>query len=269
MKILISLLLFAIASVVPGFAQWAVVDVPALQQSVINYTAMTKQIANQAAQIANQVAQIKQFEAQLERLGDMSKLKNLVGFAQFRLDLNLPTQVKKWADGMARVDGSDLFGDTRGGIFPQINMQFPDFDGKRVNRDPLIFKPSQDIVATVDEFKTVQGDVYTRREDLKRAIAETSDALQAATTEAEEQKLQAVLAAQYGQLSAVDSEVTLSAAEVQVKTAEATAMTNAQENADAEARRTLSQQEAIKLSTSFTPMYDCMLQYVSERPLSP
>lgn len=269
MKKFLTLIFLGVAGTVPAFAQWAVFDVPNLTQSIANYGALTEQIARQATQISNQVQQIRQFETQLQRMGDMANVRSLVGFPEFRADLNLPTQVKKWADGLARVDGRGLFGDTRGGIFPQINVQFPDFDGVRIDRDPQVFKQSHDIVVTVDEFKTVQSDVYTRRDDLKRAIARTSEALQAATTEAEEQKLQAVLAAQYGQLSAVDAEVALSAAQVQVKEAEATAMNNAQADADAEARRRLAQQEVTKLSTAFKPRYECLLQYVSERRLSP
>lgn len=269
MKKILTLILLAAIAAVPASAQWAVFDVPNLTQSIANYGALTEQIAKQATQIENQMQQIRQFETQLTRMGDMASVRRLVGFPEFRLDLSLPTQVKKWADELARVDGRGLFGDTRGGIFPEITAQFPDFDGVSVDRAPQVFKQSHDLVVTVDEFKTVQSDVYTRREDLKRAIASTSEALQAATTEAEEQKLQAVLNAQYGQLSAVDSEVALSAAQVQVKAAEATAMNNAQSDAEAEARRRLAQQEVKKLSTTFKPRYECLLQYVTERSLSP
>jgi hypothetical protein len=55
---------------------------------------------------------------------------------------------------------------------------------------------------------------------------------------------------------------------VQVKAAEATAMTNAQTEADAEARRRLAQQEARKLSAAFKPRYETMLQYVIEKPFT-
>ncbi len=269
MKKTLALILLAAATAVPASAQWAVFDVASLQQSITNYSALTRQIANQASQINNQIQQIRQMETQLNRVGDMANFRNLVGFSEFRLDLGLPTQIRTWSDRLARVDGQGLFGDTRGGIFPEINIQFPDFDGGRISRDPQIFKQSHDIVVTVDEFKTVQNDVYQRREDLKRAIARTSEAMQAATTEAEQQKLQAVLEAQYGQLAAVDAEVALSAAEVQVKTAEATAMNNAKHAAEAETRRKLAQQEVGKVSTTFVPTYECMLQYVTERRLSP
>jgi chaperonin cofactor prefoldin len=269
MKTIIVIILLAACGAEPASAQWAVFDVPNLTQSILNYAAMGEQIAKQATQINNQVQQIRQFETQLKRMGDMASVRSLVGFSQFRADLNLPTQIRTWADGLSRVNGSGLFGDTRGGVFKPVAAQFPNYDGAQVDRDPQVFKQVHDVTVSVDDFKAVQSDVYTRREDLKRAIASTSDALQAATTEAEEQKLQAVLNAQYGQLAAVDAEVTLSAAEVQVKAAEATAMNNAQAEADAEARRHLAQQEATKISTAFVPMYDCMLQYVTERRLSP
>ena len=251
-----------------GHAQWAVVDVAGLQQSITNYSALTKQITQQATQISNQVQQIRQYEMQLKRLGDMSSVKDLVGFSEFRADLNLPTQITSWSEGLTLVNGQDLFGDTRGGVFLQISPEFRDFDGAVIERDASVYKPAHDVVVTVDEFKAVQSDVLTRREDLKRAIARTSEALQAANTEAEQQKLDSVLKAQYGQLAAIDSEVSLSAAEVQVKAAEATAMNAAQNEAEAEARRKLAQQEVKKVSSAFKPSYECLLQYVTERSLS-
>jgi chaperonin cofactor prefoldin len=269
MKTIVSICLLVAGGSVPCFAQWAVIDVANVQQNVMNYAALIEQVSKQATQISNQVRQIEQFETQLKRLGDMSTIKSIVGFPEFRLDLSLPTKMEKWADGLIRVDGRGLFGDTRGGIFREITDEFKDFDGDAIERDPTVYREAHDMVVTVDEFKTVQSDVYTRREDLKRAIARTSEAMQAAETEAEQKKLEAVLNAQYGQLSAIDAEVALSAAEVQVKAAEAAAMSNAQSEADAEARRRLAQQEAKKLSTTFKPKYECLLQYVTEKRLAP
>jgi len=269
MKTLLAIVLLITVGAVPTFAQWAVIDAAALKQSIASYAVMGQQLSKQATQVANQVQQIQQFETQLKRLGDMATLKKLVGFPQFRLDLTLPGKYKTWADGLSGVDGTKLFGDTRGGMYPQITADFKDFDGVTIERDPAVYKDAQDMTASVDEFKAVQSDVYTRRENLKQAIAQTSDAMQAADTEAEQQKLAAVLNAQYGQLSAVDAEIGLSAAEVQVKAAEATAMSNAQSTADAESRRLLAQQEAMKLSTTFKPKYECLLQYVTEKSLAP
>lgn len=261
--------LAALAGTAPCPAQWAVIDVAAIQQNLTNYSVLVEQLSQQATEISNQVQQIRQYETQLKRLGDMATVKNLVGFSEFRADLDLPTQIKSWKDNMVRVDGRGLFGDTRNGIYPAITLTFPDFDGGTVDRDEGAYKPAHDLVAAVDGFKVVQDDVYERREELKRAIGRTSDALQAADTEAEQKKLAAVLAAQYGQLAAVDDEVTLSAAEVQAKQVEATAMKIAKNEAESEARQKLAQQEAGKVTTAFKPTYECLLQYVSERRLNP
>jgi hypothetical protein len=268
MKTTLIILLFS-ASVIPGLAQWAVIDAANLQQSAVNYAALVKQLANQATQISHQIQQIQHFETQLKRLGDMATVKDLVGFPEFHADLNLPTKAKIWSEGVQLVDGKGLFGDTRAGIFVEVTAEFPDFDGTGIKRDAEIYKEVHDITVSVDEFKTVQSDVYTRRQALKAAIADTSEALRLAETEAEQKKLAAVLNAQYGQLDAVDTEVMRSAAQVQVKAVESGAMSQAHQEADAETRRRLAQQEAKKITTAFKPQYESLLQYVTEKPFSP
>lgn len=251
----------------PALAQWAVFDAAGLQQSVANYGAMVEQIARQGEQIANQVRQIQQMEDRLRRMGNMADIKNVVGFPSLRLDLGLPTRIRIWAAQAA--DGRGIFGDTRGGVFPAIDESFADFDGGTIAREPEQYVAAQQIAAKVDEFKEVQADVYARREQLKRAIAETSEALQAAETEAEQKKLESILNAQYSQLSALDSEVALSAAEIQVRAAENLVMGDVKAEADAETRSKLAKAEAEKVTRTFVPRYECLLQYLSERPFNP
>lgn len=246
------------------FAQWAVFDVANLQQSITNYAAMVEQLAREAEQITNQVRQIQQMEDQLKRMGNMANVKAIVGFPELKWDLNFPTRIRIWAARTA--SGRGIFGDTRGGVFRPVVAEFSDFDGGVIAREPEVYRSTEEVTATVDEFKDVQADVYARRDQLKKAIAQTSEALQAAETEAEEKKLEAILNAQYSQLAALDSEVTLSATEIQVRAAESAAMTKAQSEADAEARRTLAQQEAKKIGTTFKPLYDSVLFYVKEQP---
>lgn len=247
--------------------QWAVFDVANLQQSVMNYAAMVEQIAKEAEQIANQVRQIQQMEDRLKRMGNMADIKAVVGFPEFKWDLNLPTKIRVWAGRTA--NGRGIFGDTRGGVFRGIENEFPNFDGGTIEREVEPYRPAHEITNKVDEFKEVQADVYARREELKKAIARTSEALQAAETEAEEKKLEAILNAQYSQLAALDSEVALSAAEIQVRAAEKVAMSDAQDEADAEARRKLAQEEAKKVGRTFKPVYGSVLLYVKEERFQP
>lgn len=267
MKANVVFMLLAVAPVM--HAQWVVLDAANLSQNVTNYAAMVEQLARQAQQISNQVHQIQQMEDSLKRLGNMADIKSVVGFPEFKMDLDLPTKVTTWAEGGIQADGRKIFGDSRGGVFQPVAAEFPDFDGGAIVRDDEAYKSAEEITRKVDEFKEVQADVLTRREALKRAIGQTSEALQAAQTEAEETKLQAVLNAQYSQLAAVDSEVALSAAEIQVRAAESGAMTNARREADAEARRKLAQQEGQKIGHTFKPIYDSILLYVKERPFQP
>ena len=248
-------------------AQWAVFDIANLKQSTVNYAALVEQLSRQATQISNQVRQIQQFETELKRMGDMSAVIEIVGFSEFRADLDLESKIKTWDDRLRRVDGRGVFGDTRGGIFIEVSADFPDFDGARVMRNEQAYKHPHDVILTVDEFKVVQDDVYKRRAVLKEAITQTSEAMRVAPTVAEQAKLEAVLKAQYNQLAAVDGEIALSIAEVQVKVAEATAMSNAQQVAEAETRQRYALQEAAKLKSAFKPTYFCLLQYVTERRL--
>jgi conjugal transfer/entry exclusion protein len=251
------------------FGQIPVTDVANLSQNIVNYAALIEQLARQANQISNQVQQIQRMDDQLKRLGNMADVKSLIGFPGLKLDLTLPTKIKSWSGNLASVTGAGIFGDNRGGIYTAVDARFKDFEGAEIERDPTLYKQAQEVTSTVDNFKDVQADVFTRREGLKQAIAQTSDALLAAPTEAEEQKLHALLGAQYSQLAALDSEVNLSAAEIQVKTAEASAMAEARSQADAETRRRLAQAEATKVTKTFTPIYECLLQYVEEKRFTP
>jgi len=249
-------------------AQWAVFDIANLTQNVSNYAAMVEQIAKQAEQISHQIQQIKHMEDQLKRMGRMSDFKTLIGFPELKLNLTLPTKIKTWSESLLAVNGTDLFGDTRDGVFQAVADTFLDFDGVAVLRNAALYKPAHEVTNKVNNFREVQADVYVRRHDLKKAIEQTSEALQASETEAEERKLEAVLNAQYSQLAVVDSEVVLSAAEIQVKSAEASAMEQAKVQAESEARTRLSQQEAKKAAAVFVPNYRSLLEYVKEKPLT-
>jgi type IV secretion system protein TrbJ len=245
-----------------AFAVYPVIDAAGLKQSIVNYAALTRQLTNQATQIRQQLQQIQQFETELKRMGDMATYKKLVGFDELRADLDFKSHAQAWADGLVRVDGRGLWGDTRGGVFVAIEAQFPDFDGKVVVRAPGVFKEAHAVVAAVDEFKAVQADILARRDALKRAIARTGEAMQAASTAAEQQKLQAVIEAQYGQLAAVDGELTQSAAAIQAKLAEGAAMERARQQAEVETRRHLVAQEADKMTEVFRPATGSALRLV-------
>jgi len=255
-------LIFILLSFVAGShcrAQWAVIDAANLTQAITNYAGILQQISNQAQQI-------QQSQDLLNRMGNMANVTAVVGYSGLQVDLSLSTQLQTWTGDLSGVTGAGLFGDTRDGVYTPVNGQYSNFDGSSISRDPSLYKPTQGITASLNNFETVQADVYARRTQLRQAIAQTSAALQAATTEAEEQKLSAILNAQYGELASIDTEVMLSAAQVQAKATEAAAMSNAKSQADTESRTQLSQNEAQQITNTFQPSYASVLQNVTEQP---
>ncbi len=256
------LILLSLAAGSQCRAQWAVIDVANLAQAITNYAGILQQISNQAQQI-------QQSQDLLNRMGNMANVTAVVGYSGLQVDLSLPTQLQTWTGDLNGVTGAGIFGDTRDGVYAPINGQYSNFDGSSISRDPSLYKPAQGITASLNNFEAVQADVYARRTQLRQAIAQTSAALQAATTEAEEKKLSAVLNAQYGELASIDAEVMLSAAQVQAKATEAAAMNNAKGQADTESRTQLSQNEAQQITNTFQPSYSSVLQNVTEQPYEP
>jgi hypothetical protein len=259
-KLIFILLSFAAGS--HCYAQWAVIDAANLTQSITNYAGILQQISNQAQQI-------QQTQDMLNRIGSMANVTAVIGFPALQVDLTLPTQLQTWTGDLTGVTGAGLFGDTRNGVYAPVSDHYTDFDGTNVSRDPSLYKPAQGVTASLNNFESVQADVYARRTQLRQAIAQTSTALQAATTEAEEKKLSAVLNAQYGELASLDAEVMLSAAQVQAKATESAAMTGAKGQADSESRTQLAQDESQRITTAFKPSYASVLQNVTEQPYQP
>jgi hypothetical protein len=258
-------LIFILLSFVAGSqcrAQWAVIDAANLGQAISNYAGIMQQISNQAQQI-------QQGQDMLGRLGNMANVTAVVGFSALKIDLTLPTQMQTWTVNLNGVTGAGLFGDTRDGVYTPVSDHYANYDGTSIHRDPSLYKPAQGLTASVDNFESVQADVYARRTQLRQGITQTSTALQAATTEAEEKKLSAVLNAQYGELASLDAEVMLSAAEVQAKAAEANAMTGAKGQADTESQTQLTQDEAQRITSTFKPSYASVLQNVTEQTYQP
>lgn len=263
-------LILGLGLVIPvARAQLVVFDVANLAQSVTNYGTLVSQLAKQAEQISHQLEQIRQMDDQLSRLGRMADFKNLIGFAEYKRSLTQLSKLESWADTLRLIDGVGLFGDTRGGIFSGVARDYLSFGGAAIPRDPERYKFAHEITAKVDNFIGVQTEVLGQRLQLKQAIAATSDAVQAASTEAEEMKLAAVLDAQFRQLGTLDSELGLTASEIQVKALQSAAMDQAEAKAEAEAREKLAQEEVRRIKRTFTPLYTSVLQYVREEPFVP
>ncbi len=93
------------------------------------------------------------------------------------------------------------------GLFPSIGTSFTTPNGQAVTRLQAPYLPVAAVQKTTDNYLSVSTDATARRIALKEQIATTTDALEAADTDAEVQKLTGVLIGLSSTLNNTDYEI--------------------------------------------------------------
>ena len=166
--------------------------------------------ANQETQILKLAQQIAQMENYLERYGhpgvrvadpDLRKL----------IDLLRSTSPSQSSEELIRdTDGSEVFADNdHHAPSPQIKL-----DDKTIDRDPELYTTDAEARRGFRHFDQVQKEVLERRKQLRASVASTTAQLQAAQTESEVRKLNAVLIGLQTELTAIDQEVEFAASQI-------------------------------------------------------
>jgi hypothetical protein len=96
-----------------------------------------------------------------------------------------------------------------------VNFQTP--RGQTIQRPADQYKPFAAINDTANNFVTVADNAAQRRKSIKDEIAQTTEQLQNATTDAEVQKLHGVLTSLNGDLASTDDEVNQAASSAMVQ----------------------------------------------------
>jgi hypothetical protein len=200
----------------------ALVGVPVPAQYIVyDPTVNIEQIISQAENIAkyvemvnNQVQQIKQLTAQLQQLeqynkafGDPSKILNVTGIAGLTADLKKTPVAQSLFQLETSNDGSAALTYNGNGLYVQIGGNFTTPSGNQVQRAIANYKSFEAVNKATGNYTNVAADVLQRRQTLKDDIATTAQALQAATTASEVQKLTGVLIGLHADLSATDKEI--------------------------------------------------------------
>jgi len=191
------------------------------QMVVYDPTVNIEQIVSEAENIAeyvdmvdNQVQQISQLTEQIQQLqqynkafGDPSQILNVTGVSALTSDLTQTplgqtiSAVEQTSDGVAALTYD------ANGLYHQIGATFATPSGNQIQRDATDYKPFEAINNATANYTNVTADVLQRRQALKGAIAQTTEALQNATTASEVQKLTGVLIGQNAALAATDKEI--------------------------------------------------------------
>lgn len=210
MKKLIAIAVVALSFASRSCAQWVVYDPANTVQSVINtaqeIAKFVEMINKQIEQINTLTEQLDEFKHYKELFGDPKKVA-LSMVPALTADLRHTETGQNLDDLLTIADGAYALTYNGAGIFHTVGATFTTPGGETVTRPEEKYKPYAAVSRTADNYMTVAKDAATRRVALKSQIAQTVEQLKSAPTDAEVQKLQAILASQNSDLASLDAEI--------------------------------------------------------------
>ncbi|MEO8427548.1 MAG: hypothetical protein ABI651_10600 [Verrucomicrobiota bacterium] len=220
MKKTIAFTLFSLAVAFPARAQWIVYDPASNIQQILN---TAQEIAKYVEMIDNQVQQI---QALTDQLNEFKRYEALFGDPAKVLLLTLKpltddlrkTELGKTLTALeTTADATAAMLDSGAGLFQVIGKNFTTPGGNTIARRDEPYRPVAAIQETAANYRGVSEDASARRVALKAEIAETTDSLKSATTDAEVQKLTGVLVGLSAALDSTDHEVSQATASALVQ----------------------------------------------------
>src|SRR5665213_1454636 len=189
MKKLIVATLIALPLAFSARAQWIVYDPTMNVQQILNEA---ESIAKYVTMIDNQVQQLSTLTSQLN---DLTNSEYLV----------------------AKANGSSAMTYNNSGIYSTVGTSFQTPRGQTIQRPTNQYQRFSAIINTASNYVMVADNAAQRRATIKTNIAQTTQQLQNATTDAEVQKLHGVLTSLNGDLASTDDEVNQAASAAMVQ----------------------------------------------------
>lgn len=181
---------------------------------VLNQTMHLQDIAKQIEIINNQVQQINALTQQLQQIqayvrafGDPSQIIHIVGADSLISSLQTSSAGQTLGQLQSLVSGVEALRSNTNGIYQSVGVIFTTPGGSALPRTAALYRPFAASQRAAQNFTTVYDDVAQRRGLLKQRLAEVTQQLQTATTDAETQKLTGVLTGYHAALTALDKEV--------------------------------------------------------------
>lgn len=200
-------------------AQLVVEDPVSIAQDAVNQVVdlakYVEMVENQIQQIETMTQELNQVTSYVKAFGDPSQLTNITGANQLLSGLQQSGVGQTLGTLRQTASGIQSLGNNGNGLYPGIGNTA--ISGITVPRVTDNYKPFSAVENTTSNYTAVYDDAVQRRQALKSQIAATVEQLQAATTDAETQKLQGVLTAQSAQLQSVDNEIAQAASQAAVQ----------------------------------------------------
>jgi hypothetical protein len=209
MKKFIALTLVTLGIAFSARAQWIVYDPVATIQGIVN---TAQEIAKFVEVVNNQVQQIQALNDQLNEFKHYESLfgdpRAVVVATMTPLvnDLRRSELGESLDTIMRAADGAEALVYNAGGLYHSIGETFKTPRGVTVSRSADEYRQFAAINDATANYQTVSTNSATRRVELKTQIAATVEALRRATSDAEVQKLSAVLTGLSADLHSTDQE---------------------------------------------------------------
>jgi len=220
MKKLIITTLIALPLAFSARAQWIVFDpttdaqqIADTAQDIAKYIQM---IDNQVQQIQTLNNQLNQFENYESLFGNPSQVL-LSMVAPLDADLQNLEPGRNLENLVANADGNVALTYNDSGIYATVGTSFQTPRGQTIQRPADQYEPFAAIINTASNYDAVADNAAQRRATIKDQIAQTTQQLQDATTDAEVQKLRGVLTSLNGDLASTEDEVNQAAASALVQ----------------------------------------------------
>ena len=201
-------------------AQWIVYDPTSNIQQILdqaeNLAKYVTMIDNQVQQIDTLTSQLTEFKNYEAVFGNPSKVV-LSMVAPLKADLQSLEPGKNLENLVSSADGNYALSYNDSGIYATVGASFQTPGGQTIQRPANQYKQFAAINDTANNYVTVADNAAQRRATIKDAIAQTTQQLQNATTDAEVQKLHGVLTSLNGDLASTDDEVNQAASSAMVQ----------------------------------------------------
>ena len=220
MKKIIVAALIALPLAFSARAQWIVYDPVSNIQQILDEA---ENIAEYVDMVDNQVQQIETLDNQLSEFKNYESLfgnpSQVVLSMVPNLDSDLQSlePIQNLGSLVANASGNTALTFNDSGIYATVGVSFQTPRGQTIQRPANQYEPFAAVINTASNYVSVADNAAQRRATIKDEIAQTTQQLQNATTDAEVQKLHGVLTSLNGDLASTDDEVNQAASAAMVQ----------------------------------------------------
>ena len=220
MKKLIAIIAVALPLAFSARAQWIVYDPISNVQQILDEA---ENIAEYVDMVENQVSQIETLDNQLSEFKNYESLFGNPSQVVLSMVGPLDTDLQSLEPGVnlenlvASANGNTALTFNDSGIYATVGVSFQTPGGQTIQRPANQYEPFSAIINTASNYVSVADNAAQRRTAIKDEIAQTTEQLQNATTDAQVQKLHGVLTSLNGDLASTDDEVNQAASSAMVQ----------------------------------------------------